>query len=639
MRRTLFDERPDERPTPATATPAARPGAPVPRPYQRAAVWGGDGHPGILPALAEHRRTLVDVATGLGKTVIMGQVADRHLTTADTGVMLLAHREELIFQAAAELEPIIGFRPEVEMGGYVADPKARCVVGSVQTLFGERRLSRFDPARFGLVMVDECHHSIKSNATYAKPLDRFKDSLLLGVTATARRAAGRGGQAAALGHTFGSLAYRMGIREGVEGGWLVPVSQMTVRVDSLDISEVGTRAGELDQGQLGAAMTADDRTTAEIAAAVVEHCGTAPTLVFTCPRPKGEPVGQGERLARLLNSLRPGSAVFLSGQTPPDDRRRQLRRFEGCEYPYLIGCSLFTEGFNCPQIANVVMARPTKSIVYYTQAIGRGTRTLRGVLAPHLNERPAGDRRAAIAASGKPGLTVYDFAGNAGSHKLITAVDIFAGPESEACRAAVREKAAGGPVDVLALLEREERGEREAAERRLVARVSTTLTPVSPFAHSDAGAGRAAAKRTMTDPASPDQRAFIEQNGGVWPKGGMTAGEAGACIADIARRRRAKACSQKQQRTLANLGLPDREWPKAHAKALLDWADAKGWPWGRLSRPVRAMLGIKEVVGGAGVTPGYRLTVEGRAVGGTYATPGEVRRAYEGLAAEPGRSN
>ncbi len=625
MRRTLFDEGPD----PPTFGVAARPGAPVPRPYQRAAVWGGDGHPGIVAALAEHGRTMADVATGLGKTVVMGLVADHHLTTTDTGVMLVAHREELIFQAAAELEPILGFRPDIEMGELVADPRARCVVGSVQTLFGDRRLSRFDPARFGLLMVDECHHAVLSNKTYAKPLDRFKDAKLLGVTATSRRAEDANGRVAALGNTFGSLAYRMGIREAVEGGWLVPVSQHTVRIDSLDISEVGTRAGDLDGGQLGRAMTGDERVTAEIAAAVIEHCGTAPTLVFSCPRPKGEPVGQGEQLANVLNGLRPGSAVFLSGETPPDDRRRQLRRFEGGEYPYLVGCSLFTEGFNVPQIANVVMARPTKSIVYYTQAIGRGTRTLRGVLTPALSESTEGERRSVIAASGKPRLTVYDFAGNSGRHKLISAADIFAGEQAgEACRK-VKEKGQAGPVDVLALLEQEEKAERRAnelRERRLVARVRTTTQEVDPFGYSDSG-GRATAKRTTTDPATPDQREWIEGKGGVW-RAGMTIADAGKAIADIKRRWRAGACSPKQQRTLASLGFGDREEPKAHAKALLDWAAAKGWPWGRMTRPGQHQLRIQPADGG------YRLAIGGELVGGTYATPGEVRTAYEGLAAD-----
>lgn len=628
MRRTLFDEVPAATPHGA----GSRPGAPAPRPYQREAVWGGGGWPGVVAALAEHGRTMVDMATGLGKTVSMGLAADHHLTTADTGVLLFAHREELIFQAAAELEPIIGFRPQIEMGEYRADPHARCVVASVQTLFGDRRLSRFDPARFGLVMVDECHHCIESNKTYAKPLDRFKDAKLLGVTATSRRAEDRNGKVAALGHTFGSLAYRMGIREAVAGGWLVPVSQHTVRIDSLDISEVGTRAGDLDGGQLGRAMTADERVTAEIAAAVVEHCGTAPTLVFSCPRPKGEPLGQGERLANTLNGLRPGSAVFLSGETPPEDRRRQLRRFEAGEFPYLVGCSLFTEGFNVPSIANVVMARPTKSIVYYTQAIGRGTRTLRGVLTPALAEATADDRRAAIAASGKPRVTVYDFAGNSGRHKLISAADIFAGERAEAAVKKVREKAAAGPVDVLDLLEKEEKRERQLAERRLVARVRTTTEEVDPFSYSDAG-GRAATPRKQSDPATADQLSWLKGHGGV-VKAGMTVGQAGAAMADCQARWRKKECSQRQQALLSRLGLPDAPVPRTHAKALLDWAAATGWPWGRLARPPRSAVRIQVC------DAGYRLAIAGVPVGDAYPTPGDVRRAYEGLTAdEPAKSN
>lgn len=622
MARTLFDQWPD-------APLAARPGAPVARPYQREAVRGGSGQRGIVAALAEDGRCMVEMATGLGKTVVMGFAAAHHLATTDTSVMLVAHREELVTQAAAELEPIIGFRPEIEMGEYWANPRSRCVVGSVQTLFGQKRLSRFDAGRFGLLMPDECHHCVASNRTYGNLLSYFSGANLLGVTATARRAKEKSGRNIALGPVFGSVAYSMGIREAVEQAWLVPVRQHTIRSKLIDLTEVGTTNGDLNQGQLGLAMTQDERVVWEIAGAVVEHCGDQPTLVFSCPRPPGELVGQGQLLANRLNRLRPNSAVFLSGETPSDDRRAQIRRFEAGEFPYLIGCSLFTEGFNVPSIANVVMARPTESIVYYTQAIGRGTRTLRGVLTPEMNGWEPSARLAAIQASAKPYLTVYDFAGNAGKHKLISAVDIFAG-DAAGCPAArkVKEKSAGGPVEVLAEMQSAERAEEK---KRAAVKVQTVTEVVNPFDYSDAG-GRAAASRKRTDPATEGQKEYIERRGGLW-RDGMTVAEAGKVIADVDRRFKSRLCTQKQQRTLARLGFPDVERPKVHASALLDWAEASGWPWDRMRRPERRELGIRAVEGG------FRLTIRGHLVGGVYATIHEVRQAYEGLAVDHGRSN
>lgn len=573
-------------------------------------------------------------------TVVFGLVARRWLESAITPdrVLILAHREELIVQARDELAGIIGTVPEVEMAGFYArsgsdlvDDRKSIVVASVQSLCQPARLSRFRPDEFALVVIDEAHHA--TAASYRRIVDHFAAAKVLGVTATPQRA-----DKAILGSVFDSVCYEMGIVDAVGAGWLVPVHQQFVTVSDLDLAAVGTVAGELNQGQLGSILTGDS-VLDRMVAATVELCGSEPTLIFTTARSPGDTVAQGDVFADALNRIKPGSAVYLTGETPDDDRRVQLRRYEEGEFQYLVGCALFTEGFNSPRISRVVMARPTKSIVYYTQSIGRGTRTLRGVLSADLDTPEA--RKAAIAASAKPNLLVIDFVGNSGKHKLISAADIFAAGASEKAVQRAKDKAekAGGAVDMAkAVADEEDRIRREEMarerieadrrrnrERVRVNRVDMDRRDVDPFGYGD-GTGRQSGVGG-TGPATAGQRQWIDSHGGILETN-ATSGEAGIVIAEMKRRFQCGYCSMKQERQLRKRGLcEDGPMPKEHAKALIDWLSSSGWP-DSIPRLERANLGIVKGDGG------YRLKIFGVPVGRPFSTPESVRSIYKGMVPE-----
>lgn len=592
----------------------------VPRPYQLAC----DAE--IKAAFEKYQSALVVMATGCGKTVQFGLLAEWWLAARPgERVLILAHRDELIRQAREELKGILGWYPDVEQAENVASLRANCVVASVQTLFAKRRLDRFPKDHFSLIVCDECHHFTPQTKTYWNIKEHFDKAKLLGVTATPVR-----GDKNPLGQTFETVCFDYGIQAAVSDGWLVDVEQQFVRVNSLDVTEVDTVKGDFNQGQLSKAMTQDMRVSWEIAASVIEHCKDEPTLIFSCPRPPGEPKGQGEQICDALNSLKPGSAMFLSGETSVEDRRRHLKRYEAGEFPYLIGCSLFTEGFNVPSIANVVMARLTKSIVYYTQAIGRGTRPLRELIAA-LNACPnASERRAVIAASAKPRVRVFDFVGNSGRHKLISCVDIFAGKISDKARERAKKKLneGGRAASVMDALDKAE--EHEAKLKRAKAKVKTSTEYVNPFEMSDGEVGKKA-RRDKYGPATPDQFEWIRSKGGTIADGASYL-DAGAIIADIKARWKRGECSPKQERTLKRLGVAVGPVPKHHAKALLDLAAHLQWPRG-MERPAREQMSIRPEQGG------YRLAVTVRgekvAVGGVFPTADQVRAAYQGMALEP----
>lgn len=114
-------------------------------------------HEAIQRGFAEHQRQLLVLPTGGGKTVVLAHLAATHQPRR---TLVLAHREELITQAVDKIRAVTGLIPEVEMADYRASLHAPVVVASVQTLVRSSRRERWPRDHFGLVVVDEAHHSL-----------------------------------------------------------------------------------------------------------------------------------------------------------------------------------------------------------------------------------------------------------------------------------------------------------------------------------------------------------------------------------------------------------------------------------------------------------------------------------------------
>ncbi len=449
------------------------------RDYQEAAAEG------VFREFAEHSSTLAVLPTGLGKTVLFSEVI-RRMHDMGKRAMVLAHREELIVQAADKIRRVTGLEAQVEMGEYHVTPyfgeMPPVVVSTVQTQCaggdGGGRMSKFDPQDFGLVVIDEAHHA--TAGTYRRCVDWYRQNpecKVLGVTATPDRA-----DEAALGQVFESVAYEYGVLDAINGGWLVPVEQQMVTVGTLDFSGVRTTAGDLNQGELAEVME-DERNLQGVAVPTVEVCGERRAIVFAAT------VAQAERLCEIINRYRPDSAAWVCGKTDRDERRETLGRFRAGKVQFVVNVGVLTEGFDDAGVQVVVMARPTKSRALYAQMAGRGTRPAEEI-AGRLGDLPtAAERCAAIRASSKPSCLIVDFCGNAGRHKLCCSADILGGnvDEDVVAEVARRVREGGKPVDVSEELERvkaeiAERKRREAATRAgLLARAQFLVTKIDPF--------------------------------------------------------------------------------------------------------------------------------------------------------------
>lgn len=537
------------------------------RPYQRDAVEA------ILRDLREHRSTLLVLATGLGKTVVFGEVAGRW----DGRVLVLAHREELLTQARARLQDALGELVGLEQSEMWAGNE-RVVVASVQTVVNDKRRARFDRNPPTLVIIDEAHHAPAKS--YRKIIDAFPAAKVLGVTATPDRGDGK-----AMGMVFQSTAYRRDIDQGIDDGYLVPVQVHEAFVKELDLGQVSTSKGDLAEGELDDAVA---EAVAPIAHVALRECGARSTIIFT------PGVRTAHAVAEAINKVRPGSAAAVDGETDRFQRRRVFADLRSGRLQFLVNCGIATEGTDVPNVSCVLIARPTKSRALYVQMIGRGLRVLSGLVE---DIDTADDRRAAIAASAKPNALIIDITGKNGDHVLVSPVDVLGGRYDDETRARAKKKIEEGEKDVdqalrAAAREIEALRLKKSAAAAAKARVKYELIARDPFRAMGVSRGEGKHSGEPAVPATSGQRWYLMEKCGLSrdEAGAVSKREAGRLIGAQQEREKAGLCSLRSIRGLAAFGIDARKATEAQVTQLRTEFVANGK---RMPSPAR----IKEILG------------------------------------------
>lgn len=300
-------------------------------------------------------RQLAVLPTGGGKTICFSNIASRFWTKRSERSLILAHREELVEQAADKLQRSTGLQATIEQGDRHADRESPVVVASVQTM-QRGRLESWDKNHFGLVIVDEAHHILAK--TFRNAVEHF-DSRMLGVTATPDR-----GDRKNLATFFDNLAYEIGILELTKQKYLAPLRIRSMPLQ-IDINEVKSSGGDLDAGQLDSAITP---YLGAIARAIRDHCQDRKRIVVFCPLVKTSLRFVDECQAIGIH------AMHVDGQS--SNRAETLKHFgsPGGDQRVLSNVMLLTEGYDEPAIDCVIVLRPTKSRSLFSQMIGRGLR-------------------------------------------------------------------------------------------------------------------------------------------------------------------------------------------------------------------------------------------------------------------------
>jgi superfamily II DNA or RNA helicase len=306
-------------------------------------------------------RQLVVLPTGGGKTVVFAHLVTRR----DGRVLVLAHRDELITQAAGKLALVGG---ALDIGIVKAtrnETDARVVVGSVQTLARPGRMDSL--GEFSTVIVDEAHHAVAD--TYLAILDGLGcmadgGPLTCGFTATAGRTDKVG-----LGHVWQEITYQRGIIQMIAESYLCDVKAVQIGSD-FDLGNVQVRAGDYTDASIGAELERSDALDAA-AEAYKRYAKDRPGVAFT------PTIATAHALAEALT--RKGiPAAAVDGKMPIDERRTALGRLHRGEIQVVANCAVLTEGWDEPRVSCALMLRPTKSAPFFVQMAGRILRTYPG---------------------------------------------------------------------------------------------------------------------------------------------------------------------------------------------------------------------------------------------------------------------
>lgn len=330
-----------------------------------------------------NKNTLVVMPTGTGKTIVFSQIVKDQVAKGEK-VLILAHREELLKQAADKLKASSGMESALEKAANTSIGSGLdVVVGSVQTLRQKSRLEKFSKDYFGTIIIDEAHHSAADS--YKNILEYFNQAKVLGVTATPDRA-----DMKSLSDVFDSLAFEYKLPEAINDGYLCKIRTKTIPL-KVDISKVHTLAGDFNPNELGQAL---DLYLEAIADSIVKECKGRKTVIFT------PLVRISQRLNELLKD-RGVNTVEVNGSSK--DREEILKDFESGKYDAMTNAMLLTEGWDCPSVDCIICLRPTKSRSLYAQIVGRGTRLCKG----------------------KDNLLILDYLWLSGKHPLCHPSDIF----------------------------------------------------------------------------------------------------------------------------------------------------------------------------------------------------------------------
>lgn len=511
------------------------------RPYQQAAreaihaEWN-DGR----------RRTLLVLPTGTGKTIVFAAVTEDQVRSGSR-VLVLAHRGELLEQAADKIKRSTGLASAVEKAEQTClDSWCRVVVGSVQSLQRPARLEQFPADYFGTIIIDEAHHAITDG--YQRVLEHFPEANVLGVTATPDR-----GDMRNLGEVFDSLAYEYKLTQAIREGYLCPILAQTIPLQ-LDISQVALSGGDFAVGGLGTAL---DPYLEQIATEMQTACAGRKTVVFL------PLIKTSQKFRDILNS-KGFRAAEVNGQS--EDRAETLSDFSNGKYNVLCNSMLLTEGWDCPSVDCIVVLRPTKVRSLYSQMVGRGTR-----LSPE---------------TGKKDLLLLDFLWLTERHELCRPADIICENREVSRKMTENLAQAGCPEDIEQAAEqasadvvaqREEALAKQLAEMRRRKKKLVDPLQYEMSIQAEDLTGYVPSFGWEMGPPSEKQTAALEKFG-ILPDAVESAGKAQMLLDRLNKRRGAGLTTPKQIRCLEKYGFQHvGTWQFSDAKYMIDRIAANGW--------------------------------------------------------------
>lgn len=316
----------------------------------------------IIKAWTDCKSVLFQMPTGTGKTTLFCEIVRKFTNELypDKKVLIITHRKELVEQAFNRLVSDFHLTTGIISSNFIGIQSSPIQVASIQTLV---RRDEHQKDIFSLVIIDEAHHALAS--TYRQLWDFYPSSKFLGVTATPIRTNGEGFQ-----DLFDKLITTASIKWFIKNNHLSDIRYFANHIP--DVSNIKIRAGDYDETELSEVMQ-DNAVMADLVQSYIDFALDKKMIVFAVNR------AHCTKIVEKFNSSGfPAKAIDT--YTSTDERRKIVDDFRNNQFKILCNVNIFTEGFDCPDVDAVQLARPTKSLTLFLQQVGRCMR-------PHQNKQ------------------------------------------------------------------------------------------------------------------------------------------------------------------------------------------------------------------------------------------------------------
>ena len=315
----------------------------------------------IEKALRLHRSVMAQMPTGTGKTYLLTAAIDSFVEdNPNTKVWIVAHRKELVSQIEVTIKKFYSYSSSKNKSLLVS-VKAM----SIQWLSRHYNEIEEEP---GMIVIDEAHHALAK--TYKEMWERFPKAKFLGLTATPCRLNGKGFM-----DLFDVLVQSWNIPEFISKGRLATYDFVSIKSDGVTqrlIDSLQKRGADGDYQNKEMDMLLNKRPSIERLYQSFEEYGKdRKGIVYAIN------ISHAKKIMELYQE-HGIKAVAIDSKTPAMERQADIEAFKKGDTQVLVNVDIFSEGFDCPDVEFVQLARPTLSLAKYLQMVGRGLRIAKG---------------------------------------------------------------------------------------------------------------------------------------------------------------------------------------------------------------------------------------------------------------------
>ena len=315
----------------------------------------------IEKALRLHRSVMAQMPTGTGKTYLLTAVIDSFVSNNPMEkVWIVAHRRELVSQIDETVRKFHSYSAS-NTSSLLSSVKAM----SIQWLMRHYDEIEEEP---GMIVIDEAHHALAK--TYKEMWERFPKAKFLGLTATPCRLNGKG-----FTDLFDVLVQSWGVPEFISKGRLATYDFVSIKSDGVTqrlIDSLQKRGADGDYQNKEMDMLLNKKPSIERLYRSLEEYGKdRKGIVYAIN------ISHAQKITKLYQE-HGVKAIAIDSKTPATERQQDIEAFKKGDIQVLVNVDIFSEGFDCPDVEFVQLARPTLSLAKYLQMVGRGLRVAKG---------------------------------------------------------------------------------------------------------------------------------------------------------------------------------------------------------------------------------------------------------------------